>query len=423
MDVKNMAYTENLMALPEGSILQDRYQIQKVLGSGGFGITYKAMDLLNQSVCAVKEYVPMGICTRLEDGITLQSWSQESERRFAHGKMRFLEEAQLLLEVANIPNIVRVTDYFEENDTAYYVMEYLDGVSIKDFRNRYPEKKIPFPIAYEILVVVGQSLDRVHSRCRLLHRDISPDNIVLTKNGIVKLIDFGTAKHICKNGDQSFTVSYKPGFTPPEQYRSKCPQGPYTDVYALAGTFYFMICGKMLPDSMERIAGTTYTPAYELASDVTRQISVVLDKALNTDYKKRYQTVEAFLEELKQAKKTAEVAPGMRLVQEHKETIFVYEKEKLLFEYQLHGDEMIGVGRVREGNDIVLPGKREVSRYHCYIEYNSSKQCFFVKNISTNGTFYKGNLLEKERVYPIRKGETITLATDAYILQLGERTE
>lgn len=421
MDVNGMANKENPMALPEGYILQERYQIQKILGSGGFGITYKAMDLLNQSVCAVKEYVPMGICTRLENGITLQSWSQESDRRFAHGKMRFLEEAQLLLEVSNVPNIVRVLDFFEDNETAYYVMEYLDGVSIKDFRNRYFEKKIPFPIAYEIIAVVGQSLDRVHFRCRLLHRDISPDNIVLTKNGIVKLIDFGTAKHICKNGDQSFTVSYKPGFTPPEQYRSNCPQGPYTDVYALAGTLYFMICGKMLPESMERIAGTTYTPAHELAPGVTRQISAVLDKAINTDYKKRYQTVEAFLEELKQAKKTAEEAPGF--TQDHKETIYVYEKEQLLFEYQMSADEMIGVGRIREGNAIVLPGKREVSRYHCYIEYNSSEQCFFVKNISTNGTFYKGKLLEKERVYPIRKGDTITLATNAYTLQLGERTE
>ena len=422
-----MANSENILALPDGFVLHKRYRIEKMLGSGGFGITYKARDILNKSICAIKEYVPLGICTRYGNGHTLSYMGEGAEKHYEHGKMRFMEEAQALLEVANVPNIVRVLDYFEENGTAYYVMEFLDGMSVKDFRNRYPDKKIPFPIAYEILEVVGNSLEKVHSRYHLLHRDISPDNIVLTKDGVVKLIDFGTAKHICRNGNQKFTVVYKPGFAPPEQYRANFPQGTYTDVYALASTFYCLICGKMLPASMERVAGTTYIPAYELAPGVTRQISAVLDKALHIDYKRRYQTVGAFLEELKQAKETAGpgLPPGPKPPipdeRNEKEVIYVYEKKKLIFKYQLSADQMIGVGRVRDGNSIVIPGYREISRSHCYIEYDSVGKRFLVKNVSTNGTFYKGKLLEKGKVYSVQKGDSIDLA-GVCTLGLGEKT-
>lgn len=421
-----MANTENILALPEGYVLHERYKIEKILGAGGFGITYKAKDTLNKSFCAVKEYVPLGICTRYGNGNTLCATGEMSKEHYEHGKMRFMEEAQVLLEVASIPNIVRVMDYFEENGTAYYVMEYLSGMTLKEFRKKYPDKRIPFPIAYEILEIVGNSLDKVHSRYHLLHRDISPDNIFITKDGVIKLIDFGSAKHICRNGNQKFTVVLKEGYAPPEQYRQNFPQGAYTDVYALASTFYHVICGKMLPTSMERIAGTTYEPAYVLAPGVTRQMSAVLDKALHTDYKRRYQTVEAFLRELKAAVElpaaTASPAVGKAVppVERGSETIYVYEKKKLVFKYRMNVDQMIGVGRERDGNSIVIPGHREISRTHCYIEYDSQGRRFLVKNVSTNGTFYRGKLLEKDKVYSIQKGENIDLA-GVYTLELGER--
>lgn len=421
----------NSLALPEGCLLKQRYRIGDVLGAGGFGITYKAYDTLKRTYCAVKEYVPLGICMRGEDGTELlPAYSQE--KNFGHGMERFLEEAAALLELAEIPNIVRLFDYFYENGTACYVMEYLQGGNLRQLQRAMPGNRLPFEEAYQILRVIGGTLDKVHRQRHLLHRDISPDNIFYTVDGRLKLIDFGSAKHLSSQGSQQFSVVLKPGFAPPEQHNSMDRQGPYTDVYALAATFYYVICGSKLPDSSERKAGAVYTPAWQLVPRMTRQMSAVLDKALHLDYRKRYQTVEQFLWELEQAVRGSEAGLGSEEgadsgeqgeefpwqygEQESREkpSLIPYvawlenNQEKRI--WYLAADTVYRVGRSENCSEIVITGFREISKLHCMLQYDSAENRYLVMDVSTNGTRQQGRWLKKDKVYAVAKGTRIFLA-------------
>ena len=417
--------TGNPLALREDYELQKRYRIRNVLGAGGFGITYKAYDLLNHTFCAIKEYVPLGICVRSADGVELLPGGSDKTEEYLHGKERFMNEAAILLEVADIPNIVRLTDYFEGNGTAYYVMEYLEGCTLKQLQKVMPDRRIPLPEACEILQTIGKSLEKVHDRKNLLHRDISPDNIFLTKDQRIKLIDFGSAKHVSGQSNQLFSVLLKRGFAPPEQYKSNSKQGRYTDVYALASTFYCMICGKMLPDSLERVAGTPYTSACEMVSGMTRQMSVILDKALQLNDKTRYQTVGEFIDELRQAyyvKSEQKEMKSKLLTQTQDEKVQnemkIPVKPMVMWRQRdgearqsyLQPDVLIRVGRSEVQSQIVINGYMEISKVHCYIQYDSQSGRFLVKDISTNGTTADGQQLKKDMVYAVAEGCRLTLA-------------
>lgn len=395
----------NVLALPMDYELQKRYKIGQVLGAGGFGITYKAFDKVNKIYCAVKEYVPLGICVRYDDGINLKASKEEAEKHYDHGKKRFMEEAATLLEVSNIPNIVRVTDFFETNGTAYYVMEYLDGSNLSKLQCAYPDKKIPYEIAVQILYAAGKALDRVHTQKFLLHRDISPENIVITKDARIKLIDFGSAKHISGQGNQHFTVVLKPHFAPPEQYQSNTKQGSYTDVYALASTFYYMITGKKLPDSMERMVGEIYIPAYQLVPQMSRQQSIVLDKALHLDYRKRYRTIGQFLQELKQA----DTRITDKTLQKENVILTLIEQGRNKAVWNVPENSMVSLGRGKQC-DIVIEGHMEISKLHCYVQYDSVEKKYLFKDVSTNGSSFWGRRLKKDQVYILARGSKVSLA-------------
>lgn len=399
----------NTLALPMNYVLQDRYQIGSVLGAGGFGVTYKAFDKMNKIYCAIKEYVPLGICIRNDDGIFLRAAKKEVENYYAHGKMRFMEEAATLLEVSGIPNIVRITDYFETNGTAYYVMEFLDGSNLSKLQNIYSEKRLPYDIALQILYVVGKALDRVHTQRFLLHRDISPENIVITKDEKIKLIDFGSAKHMAQQGNQQFTVVLKPHFAPPEQYQSQSKQGNYTDVYALASTFYYMISGKKLPDAMERVAGENYVPAYELVPQMSRQQSIVLDKALHLDYRKRYQTIGQFLQEMKQAENGIADEKEGEPPNHSIPRIILLENGVPKCSWNLTENLMVTIGRGKQ-NEIVIEGHMEISKLHCYVQYDSASKQYLLKDVSTNGTSFFGRKLKQNQVYVFARGSKVALA-------------
>lgn len=425
--------TGNPLALRENYELQKRYRIGNVLGAGGFGITYKAYDLLNHTFCAIKEYVPLGICVRDADGAELLPGGSDKTEEYLHGKERFMNEAAILLEVADIPNIVRLTDYFEGNGTAYYVMEYLEGCTLKQLQKVMPDKKVPLPEACEIIQMIGKSLEKVHDRKNLLHRDISPDNIFLTKDQRIKLIDFGSAKHVSGQSNQMFSVLLKRGFAPPEQYKSNSKQGRYTDVYALASTFYCIVCGKMLPDSMERVAGTPYTPVWEVVPGMSKQMSAILDKALQLDYRTRYQTVGEFIEELRQAYYDMS-APGV-----NKSTLLAQtQDEKIQQEMKkprrpmatwrqgdgtvrqvfFRADVLVKVGRSELQSQIVIGGYMEVSKIHCYIQFDSQSGKFLVKDVSTNGTAVNGQQLRKGMVYAVPEGYSLVMAGRC-VMELG----
>jgi len=427
----------NPLALPVGYELQKRYRIGKILGAGGFGITYKAYDMINKGFCAVKEYVPLGLCIRSENQTDLAPSTSEKEYDYQHGKERFMKEAATLLEVADIPNIVRLTDYFEDNGTAYYVMEYLDGCTLRQLQKAMPGKKLPFQDTYNILQIIGNSLERVHDRKNLLHRDISPDNIFYTKDNKVKLIDFGSAKHVCGQGNQKFSVLIKQGFAPPEQYRSDSRQGRYTDVYALASTFYCLITGKMLPDATERMAGTTYTPAWQLVPEMTRQMSNVLDRALQLDYRTRYQAVSEFLREFDSAWKDAQPpggqvgaqksAPILKNANEGLEgigkgkvptAVLRWKENQQMQQAAFPADVMVSIGRSEKLSQISIRGYQAISKVHCYIQLDGSSGKYLVKDVSTNGIFVGKVKLLKNQVYAIDEGTKINLAGQC-LLELG----
>lgn len=411
----------NPLALPVGYELQKRYRIGMILGAGGFGITYKAYDLLNNMYCAIKEYVPLGLCVRNPSQTELLPSSEEKDYDFQHGKERFMQEAAVLMELTDIPNIVRLTDYFEGNGTAYYVMEYLEGCTLRQLQKAMPGRRLPFADTYQILRIVGGSLDQVHARKNLLHRDISPDNIFYTKSGRIKLIDFGSAKHLSSQGNNKFSVLIKQSFAPPEQYRSDSNQGPYTDLYALASTFYCLITGKMLPDALERVAGSNYTPACELVPDVTKQMSDVLDGALRLDYKTRCQTVREFLAQLENAYKGPAVTTPEINVNgsvKMKNGVLHWAENGMARQVKFPPDTMFSVGRSEKYSQIPVKGYPMISKLHCFIQLDSKSGKFLIKDVSTNGVYVGKVKLLKNQVYAVDEGTKVNLAGQC-LIELG----
>ena len=279
------------LALPEGSVLSGRYIIGRVLGQGGFGITYVAQDWRTKQLVAIKEYFPDAAATRT-GSITVTTFSGERGALFQYGKDRFGDEAKAISRFINHPNIVTIYSFFEENNTAYYAMEYIQGENLLNYLNRRGGKT-SFGDARRILYPIMDALSAVHS-VGLVHRDISPDNIYITKDNTVKLLDFGAARYSMGNKSKSLDVILKHGYAPKEQYTRHGVQGPYTDVYALAATFYRAITGKTPPDSVERIDHDDLIPPDRFCSDIPMIGSAALMHALSVYPKDRFQTMAAF---------------------------------------------------------------------------------------------------------------------------------
>ncbi len=292
---------ENLMHLYPGTILQGRYLVGKVLGYGGFGTTYLAWDYVLQKERAIKEYLPSEFSTRAAGQSKVTVFSGDKTKQFSDGLERFVEEAKKLAKVHNESGIVKIYDSFEENNTAYIVMEHLDGETLAQFIAR--EKTVPAEKAIEMLMPVMQSLQRVHAQ-GILHRDIAPDNIFLTKEGEIKLIDFGAARFATTSKSRSLTVIIKPGFSAEEQYRSKGDQGPHTDVYSLGATLYKMITGVNPPDALERRAyyerdkKDILSPITKYVKDINPNIETAIYNAMNIRLEDRTSTIEQFAREL-----------------------------------------------------------------------------------------------------------------------------
>lgn len=283
------------LALPLGTLLNGRYMLGKVLGVGGFGITYLGYDLTLDIKVAIKEYMPSSIATRNSDryNVTLTGRTEDDYRQ---GMENFLEEAKILAKLQNTPNIVSVQNYFKENNTAYFVMEYIDGMSLKDYLADQGGK-IPYVQALAILEPIMEALVQVHA-LNLLHRDISPDNIYITSRGESRLLDFGAARFALGDG-KSVSVILKHGYAPEEQYSSHGNQGPWTDVYAMGATFYRCITGMLPPDSVERIRVDALKAPSELGIIIPRHIEQAILKALAVKTEDRFPNMGALLRALR----------------------------------------------------------------------------------------------------------------------------
>lgn len=238
-----------------GAILNERYVIGRALGHGGFSVTYLAWDALLLHKVAIKEYLPSEYATRRPGESRLTIFSGKEGEYFQFGKEKFLDEAKRLSAFQNEDGIVHVYDCFSANETAYLVMEYLDGITLSEYLKKeaavLPQGRIAPEEAISMLTPVMLSLQRVHDS-GMIHRDIAPDNIMLLKDGGVRLIDFGAARHAVHDCGKSMTVIIKDGYSPEEQYNSHSVQGPAADVYALSATLYQMITGITPPGAIER---------------------------------------------------------------------------------------------------------------------------------------------------------------------------
>ena len=287
---------ENLYCLRKGTRLIGRYTIEGVLGQGGFGITYLGMDELHKKKVAIKEFFPQGIVTRnieYEDTVTVTLVGEKEN--YDKGKERFLKEAQTMAMFSKDKGIVKALDFFEINNTAYIVMEYLEGVTLKQYLRE--NKRIAAEDLVELLVPLIEALDEIHSQ-GLIHRDISPDNIMVLPDGRIKLMDFGAARDYTEFGEKSLSIVLKPGYAPPEQYQTHGVQGPWTDIYALCATMYKCITGENPPDAIDRLVDDHLKKISAFGIPVLPQIEEAIIKGMSVAAKDRYQNVGDFCEDL-----------------------------------------------------------------------------------------------------------------------------
>lgn len=287
---------KNSYSLQRNTGLIGRYVIQEVLGQGGFGITYLGIDKLYGNKVAIKEYYPQEIAMRkaqYEDVVTVTSI--EEKNNYDKGKKRFLDEAQVMARFNKNEGIVKILDFFEANNTAYIVMEYLEGITLKQYLGKYGV--IQFRNLIEMMLPLLEALIEIHSQ-GLIHRDISPDNIMVQHNGKLKLMDFGAARDYTESGNKSLTVILKPGYAPPEQYQTHGVQGPWTDIYALCATIYKCLTGITPPDAIARVMDDKFKEPDQLDGKLSPDIKKILWKGMNIFPEERYQDIGEFGEDV-----------------------------------------------------------------------------------------------------------------------------
>ena len=307
----------NVNQLETGFILANEnqtahYIIGKSLGQGGFGITYLAWDVNHDEKVVVKEYFPTGVAARERDSGKVSPLTANQTDEFQNGLVNLLKEAYKMLAFNNEPNVVTVKDFFRANNTAYIVMEYVDGQTLSQMLDERGGR-LPLETVLKKLEPIAFVLERMHTaksddkgrivRESLIHRDISPDNIIFTKGGVAKLLDFGSSRPF---GDNLFAV-IKTGYSPPEQFFLNVPQGAWTDVYAFAATIYRAITGERVPNAITRTTQDTLVLPSKLGVAIEPFQEAALIKALAPDFLKRWQSVAEFVVAMRQPERTETV--------------------------------------------------------------------------------------------------------------------
>lgn len=282
------SYTPAVYHLPLGTVLKERYLIGRVLGEGGFGITYIGCDLRLKMRVAIKEYFPTDKANRIsKDSLNISCHAGSAAGRYAEGREQFLQEALTLAKMDKQSVIVGVRDFFEENNTAYIVMEYVGGTTFKDLTERRGGH-IPPEELMALMEPLFSALSAMHAQ-GLIHRDISPENLML-ESGKIRLLDFGCARE-SQNGDSTLTVTMKQGYAPVEQYQNK-GQGPWTDVYGLSATIYFCLTGIKPPRSVDRLVEDELIPPRKLGIRLTERQEQAILRGMDVRPRRRFQSVQ-----------------------------------------------------------------------------------------------------------------------------------
>lgn len=278
------------------TVLYDRYIIGKVINNGGFGVVYKAYDMQLENIVAIKELLPTqnSMVTRMPPSQTVIPVNDEKNEQFQKLKMRFMEESRVIAQFSNCESIVHIYDFFETNNTAYLVMEFLDGETLREKMNVNNEK-MSYDEAINIIMPIMNALKIVHGK-GIIHKDISPDNIFLCNDGRVKLIDFGAAKF----GDSQITVQEnsvvtKPGYTPPEQYRLNGKIGPYSDIYSVGAVLYTILSGDTPEESIDRLEKDNLQKLNKLGVQLPVYAEKSIMKALALKENARFKSMDDFV--------------------------------------------------------------------------------------------------------------------------------
>lgn len=399
-------------ALPAGCVLRGiggNYELGKVLGAGGFGITYLAKNTENDRLLAVKEFFPSLICERDMHGKVCPKNSPDAFNRSVN---HFCREAEILHKLGHCPNVANVDGVFLANNTAYLVMEFIKGPSLSETLKK-AGGRLPYAQAREILLQIANALRQVHD-AGLVHSDISPSNILLEDGKRVKLIDFGAARSVSYEQDGRLTVQIKPGFSPPEQYAgSHLPMGPWTDLYAMAGTFLRLITGITPPTPVERKAGEKLINPRSVAPEMPEEEEQAIMRALELDYHLRPQSVDAFLREFfgsktLSEKKSEKILPKKNLFDSLIGMVSGSSLPKA--ELQIGGRTVKHItlkpgrlylaGREKTQCNLRLPDEATISRVHLTLRYIQERNLILLEDRSTNGTVLEdGRLLRRDKVY------------------------
>lgn len=383
-------------ALPPGVILHGSYLIGGILGQGGFGITYLGLDLVRGVKVAVKEFMPANEGMRPPGKLEVYPARWES---FEYGLNRFYDEARTVHKYREHPNIIHIYKLFRENGTAYYVMEYLDGMDMGRFLQKNGGK-LNFSQTMQIALPVMDALERVHQDY-VIHRDISPDNIFIGKT--VKLLDFGAAREAYGNQNKSLSVILKQGYAPAEQYSSRGRQGPWTDVYALSATMYRAVTGKVIPDALNRLKKDEIRDIRALVPEMPLYSAEAVMKGLAVKAENRYSSIREFrcalMGEKFSGKRGGDFLPAVR----------IYGLKGIYAGNSLTVTDSLMVGRSAADCQLVFPdGTAGISRLHCGLFIDRKEQEVILQDMnSTYGTFLNGKRLVRGEAARVKNRDRV----------------
>lgn len=292
---KSTSWTPGEQQLPAGTMLDGsglhRYLTGAAIGQGGFGITYIAVEPDSGKRVAVKECFPVQCASRAAGGVRVEP-KPGMAAQLQGALNSFLDEARLLAKQTELKSVVQVEDFFSTNGTAYLVMEYLDGVTLSD--KMKAEGRLPAQKLLSMLRPLMEDIGKLHAS-GIIHRDISPDNIMWMPDDTLKLLDFGCARSM--EDGKSMSVLLKHGFAPVEQYQTR-GQGPWTDIYSLCATIYYCITGTLPTSAVERLEGDALVPPTALGAELTAKEETALLWGLAVQPTRRPQNIELLIGQL-----------------------------------------------------------------------------------------------------------------------------
>jgi parallel beta-helix repeat protein len=281
------------LVLPYRTVIGGQYVVGKVLGKpGGFGITYLGFDTILNIKVAIKEYLPRELVGRAANGMSVVAHSEDDAKIFHSSLERFLQEARTLVRIDH-PNVVRVRNYLEANETAYLVMSYYEGITLSEYLEQRGGK-ISEEESIGFLRPIMEGLREVHNK-GFLHRDIKPGNIYLTKEGRPILLDFGAARSTVKDHSRGLSVVLSPGFAPPEQYHRSGEQGAWTDVYGCAATLYYLTTGELPPEVTERMTKDGPDPIQQKLNALSPSVRDAIVQGMALSPRDRPANIDGFI--------------------------------------------------------------------------------------------------------------------------------